>query len=190
MQRFATLVFAFTAACASSSSDRPTAEPTRSTTSITSTGATSVAGNNTTTLTLSRDTRGTVNMVAAPPEEVWAALPGVFRELDIPIGTLDAERRVLGNAEFQAARKLAGEALSTWVRCGNDAFGRPLANSHRLTLSLLTYLSPGESTGTIMETRLEASAADPGQSTAPVECTSTGKLEERITQGVRNRISS
>lgn len=143
---------------------------------------------NTTMVDTQRETRGTVTVVSAGADEVWVALPTVFRELEIPLTTIDAERRVIGNAEFQVRRKLAGERLSAYIRCGTDSFGRPLAESYLVTAALLSYVSPLADGKTRVETRLQASAADPARSIEPVACTSTGKLEQRVAKGIELRV--
>lgn len=129
-----------------------------------------------------RDNTGTIAVVPATPDRVWAALPAVYHALEIPIGTMDSGAQTIGNTRHTIRGKLGGQAISRYVRCGNDAFGRPLADSYSVQFSIMTYLIPQEDGSTHTQTRVSALAADRSKSTDPVECSTTGRLENRMAE--------
>lgn len=188
MRYLSLLGLLLTAACASqAATSAPQAGPARTTTTITSGGATSPGSNSATMLDVHRDTRGTAAVVRAPVDAVWAALPGVYEAAEIPVGTLDRKTRVIGNQQHQVRRRLMGKPLSHFVRCGVDAFGIPHADSRPVTLSVLTYVLDATEQGTGVETRVSAVAKDAERSSAPIECTSTGALEKSINESLSIR---
>jgi citrate lyase gamma subunit len=74
--------------------------------------------------------------------------------------------------------------LSRYFTCGSTALGTEAADTYRLQLSVVsTVLRQGS--GSRLETTVEAIARQPGTSSAPVNCSSTGELEKAIA----NRVS-
>jgi len=92
-----------------------------------------------------------------PPEQVWAVVPGVYERLEIPITTADPAAREIGNTGYLA-----------------------VANSHDVTLSVVTKVIAQEGGATGVRTVLDASARARATSGNPVHCQSRGVLEERI----------
>lgn len=131
-----------------------------------------------------------VHAVRAPVDAVWAALPSVYEELQIPVGTLEQDARRVGNREFNVSRRLGGEALARYVDCGLGAGATPLANTSRLTLSIVTTLYP---TGDSTQVRTEITGSGrPFDATGGdrVRCTTTGQLEARIVSMLQSRTAS
>ncbi|NIQ56524.1 MAG: hypothetical protein GWN71_25125, partial [Gammaproteobacteria bacterium] len=82
-------------------------------------------------------------------------------------------------------RRLAGDRLSTFLRCG-QALGPPKADNGQTRVSLTSWLEP-KGDGTTIRTRLQATARDVGTSTAASACSSTGVLERIITEELAAR---
>lgn len=176
--------------CASSSSTpAPPSGPQTTTISVPPSGALGGSGS-TVVLSVHRDARGSRHTITASPEQVWAALLLVYEKLQIPVGTIDSNARRLGNTALVANRALAGERVSRSLNCGESGFGAPVADSHQVTVSVLTLLEPVPGGGTLIETRLTGSAIARGVSTAPVHCSTSGRLEERIAQGIQAWLGS
>lgn len=138
---------------------------------------------------LAQDTRGTSVQVAASPEQVWAALPAVYKELGVEPGTVDPASWTFGNARFVASRRFAGEPMANLLRCGSTATGAPISSTYRIRMSLLTHLQPAPEGKTEVSTLVQATASsNEGVSNDPVVCASTGALEERIATELRARV--
>lgn len=172
-----------TAACAAAGSSG--AGATRSTTTISTSGM----GMPTSQIETRSDTRGDIVAFTAAPGDVWKAVPDAYAELGIEVGTVDPENRVIGNPKLVARGRLAGQPLTRWVSCGVDAFGVPLSNAHRVELSVLSEVRSSPDGGTAVETRVGGVALR-SASGANAVCTSTGKLERRIAQAIRERVGS
>jgi hypothetical protein len=108
-------------------------------------------------------------------------MPAVFEGLNIPVGTIDQNTRLIGNRRIESrSGRIAGERASSYLNCGNTGIGASIADSYQINLSVLTQvvLVPGGITQ--LQTSIDAYATQRGVSGAPVRCASTGRLEQRI----------
>jgi hypothetical protein len=137
-----------------------------------------------------RDARATSHAVAAPPEQVWTALPGVYEELGIPITSINTSAMVLGNQQLSVNRRLAGERPSKYLDCGSGAINMPNADRYHLTLSLLTQLEPAPGGGTQVRSQLQGFAKPRSVSGNPINCSTSGILEERIVELLSERVGA
>jgi hypothetical protein len=161
----------------------PSTQTVRSTTSISSTG---VGGSATTSIDSYSDVGGSSHRVSAAPDRVWEVMPAVYQGLGIAVGTSIPDAKTIGNVRLDLNRVLAGQPLSTFVNCGEGPTGSPLADSYRVTMSLLTTLATAENGATRVETRINASAANRAVSGATVNCATTGRLEALIAERIKN----
>jgi hypothetical protein len=128
--------------------------------------------------------------VEFPVQAVWDALPGVYTALGVPEVGADPATRTVGNGSFVVSRTLAGEPLSRFLACGTTAVGRPLADEARVQIDMRTVVT-AEGDGSSVRTTLQATArANNGTSSDTVPCNSTGRLEERIANMVRQKLVS
>ncbi|HJP61755.1 MAG TPA: hypothetical protein VJ865_17255, partial [Gemmatimonadaceae bacterium] len=125
--------------------------------------------------------------INATPDAIFNALQDVYEELGIEIKTLDPGNRVVGNKRFQKMYRLAGSSPDAYLGCGLSATG-PVANSSRLTMSLTSQVVPG-TPGAQLITSFSGYAEDLSVSKGKMSCASTGKLEVRIQELVRARLS-
>lgn len=129
--------------------------------------------------------------VNAPPARVWEAVRDTYTALGIPMGTSDPRAMTYGNQKIVVRRRLADAPLSRFLNCGHTAAGAPVADTYRVTLSLLTTVHPAPGGASRVTTRLGASAESiDGSSSNVVACGSTGVLETRIGEGVQSRARS
>lgn len=129
--------------------------------------------------------------LAASPDQVWSALIQTYIALDVPMGTINTDEHILGNQQLSVQGRFAGERASEFLNCGFGTLGTPNSNTYRIQLSLLTALEPAADGGTQLVTRVDArGTSNEGVSTAAVRCRSTGALEERIANMVRERVDS
>ena len=129
-------------------------------------------------------------LVPAPPGRVFEVLGAVYKELDIPITTNDPATGRVGNTDFWKSRKLGGQAISTYLNCGDSITG-PAADNYRVYISLLSAVRPEGNGGSELETAFTATARNMEGTTADrVACGTTGRLEERILNSVLARLSA
>lgn len=129
----------------------------------------------------------TVNVVPFPLDRVWAALPGVFDSLGIPINELDATRHVMGNSGFKAHKRLGKVALSKMIDCGSTQ-GFPSADEYDVHLSVLSQVEPDKAGPTSIATRVEAAARPMAFPGAYAKCSTKGTLEAAIVNAVTRRL--
>lgn len=130
-----------------------------------------------------------VDTVAVPPASAMRALITTMEQMGIQATLVQPSRGEVGNPRFVASRRLAGSAMSTFVSCGQTMTGQR-ADTDRIVFNILSTVSALPSGGSVVVTRVDASAQDlqSGNSTAMQTCTSTGVLESRINEGMRARV--
>jgi len=117
----------------------------------------------------------------ASPAKVYDATLKAFAALDIPVGNTVGTAGVIGSERFYRMRSLGGELLSRSFFCGEDPTG-PNADSHRLEIAVVAYVTPAPSGGgTRLGLAVAAQGRDPaGPYRAPRPCASTGALERKL----------
>lgn len=120
----------------------------------------------------------------APIDQVWTVLPQIYEELGVQLAVHDSVGKRIGNASFRV-RRIGGTRLSQYLRCGGSgATATPNADRYQVTMSLTTRLSEAPEGGTGIVTLLGASARPRDVGGTVVNCASTGRLEERISEMV------
>ena len=128
--------------------------------------------------------------VPAAPSRTFEAVKVVYQELGIPPGTHDPSTGRFGNTDFWRQRRLANEAMSTFLNCG-ESFTGPVANNYRIYISLVSMVRPDGKGASELETAFTAQAQNmEGSSGDRISCGSTGKLEERIRRGVLLKVGA
>jgi len=112
--------------------------------------------------------------------DVWAILPGVYEQLQIPVSLTDPGRKELGNRGYRA-RRIEGARMSKYFRCGTGMLGA-LADEYNITLSVVTRLTDAPEGGTTILTVVDAVGRPRATSGNPLRCESTGVLELRVAQ--------
>ncbi len=126
------------------------------------------------------DSRAVSVGVTATPEQVWAALPGVYQELGITAEMRDDALRTIGTRAFTGAR-IGGKRVSDFVRCGNQGSGPSSGGMVRHRLIIVTRVTATGAGKSDLVTEVGGTATPvEGTSTGPITCASTGELEQRI----------
>ncbi|HEX6308603.1 MAG TPA: hypothetical protein VFZ69_10475 [Longimicrobiales bacterium] len=120
-----------------------------------------------------------VGTVTRPRDQVWAALPDVYRSLGIEVAQRDSRTGVIGNAGFKARRRLGSVPISRYLDCGTAQGGRS-ADTYEVHLSVLTEVRPATPGNTTVSTMIEATARPVSFAGDPVRCVTNGELENRI----------
>ena len=122
----------------------------------------------------------------AVPGKVYENALKAFGALDIPVGNTSSTSGVIGSERFERVRVLNGTLLAKFFDCGEGPAG-PNANLYRLEIAIAAYVSPiPGSTDTRFGLAVVAQGRDPtGPYMTPRHCASTGALEARIVDKVR-----
>jgi hypothetical protein len=117
---------------------------------------------------------------AAQFQRVIAATAQTYRALKIPVTVSDSVRFIVGNDQFSARFDLGGRSLAMYLECGQDANGL-WAELYKISMGLITFLTPGDGDTIELRTVLLASAVDiPRAQPDTRECRTLGSLERRI----------
>lgn len=109
---------------------------------------------------------------------VWGVLPGVYEQLGIPVATSNPEIFQVGNIGFEVQR-VDGKRMNSYLNCGMSR-GGPIANSHQVTLTVVTTLDEVSAEMTKMTTLVSGTAVHRSTAGYPVSCKSRETLEELI----------
>lgn len=137
--------------------------------------------------TVSAEGSESSHTVQGSVEGVWAALQVVYDELEIPLAVVNAAGRYLGNSNF-SPRRIAGQRLSRFLDCGYGMTATPLADEYRISMGVITRISPAEGGGTLLLTELVANADRRDASADPVRCATKGRLERMIAEMVAEQL--
>jgi hypothetical protein len=132
-------------------------------------------------------TEEAVVLTAALPA-VWTALKETLSSLSVPIEFEDPTNGEIGHTQAKLFRKLGKQPLSFILRCGSGVTG-PNADTYMVYLSFVAFVKPVEGGNIAVAPLLTGQAQDPtGSRSDWVNCTSTGRLENRIAQELRKRL--
>lgn len=125
------------------------------------------------------------DVIGAPRDRVWNALPTAWVALDLPLRTVNAEAHLLDTELFEMRRKLGVERVSSFVNCGRSITG-DLADRYEVYFRVLTQLKPAESPdSTHVITLVKATAHASATTGNLVRCSSTGRLERALLESTR-----
>lgn len=113
---------------------------------------------------------------------LWGVLPGVYEQLGIPVATSNPQTFQVGNIGYEVQR-VDGNRMNTYLNCGMSR-GGPIANSHQVTLTVVTKLEEVSEELTKMTTLVSGTAVHRSTAGYPVSCKSREKLEELIADRV------
>jgi hypothetical protein len=178
MQRIAALTLtALLAGCASGSGSIPEARTDRAIVPVEVSGATS-------TVEIARTAAIASEAVAAPAARVWALLPAVYAEMEIPVASMDAEAMVIGSGS-QRLRRVGGKQVASWFRCSGAYENLAMSGDVYVTVRTQLFTVGG---GT--EARTEVSAWAQSRSGSRVNCGSNGTLEQAVGAKIRERAAT
>ncbi|HEX8850611.1 MAG TPA: hypothetical protein VF761_13870 [Gemmatimonadaceae bacterium] len=170
------LAAAFALACASAPVEK------NAPTTITTTRISGGAAPGQTAITTTTVSPTATTDVAAPLDKTWRALRAVYDSLGIPVSQVDESQHVLGNTGIKIRRQIGKTPLVRVVDCGH-AQGGPNAETYEVFFAVATQLHPtADGARTLASTSLQASARPVSFAGEYVACTSTGGLESRIAE--------
>src|SRR5690606_32999409 len=113
------------------------------------------------------------------PAQVFAAVQAAYKELGLDVDFIDQSRTAVSTLRMRAPRRVDGKRMSTYLSCGRNMTGEN-ADTHRLTIALVTYLQEDSPTVTAIGTGMTGMVQDlSGASNEPLPCESLNVLEAR-----------
>lgn len=127
--------------------------------------------------------------VAAPVDEVWAALPAVLEEMGFT-GAADEAQRTFFSQPRTVRRRLLGQPLTRYVDCGRGEFGVEIAAARPIRLTVRSTVQPGENGASRVDTvvQAEARSSSGGANAVMANCRSVGTLEAEIAVRLGSRL--
>lgn len=126
-----------------------------------------------------KDVRVMTADLSGSPASHWRQLNAAFGALGLPITQRDSVEHVLASRETALNGRFGDASLSRVLDCGRTTMGAQRADAYRVWLSVASQLQESGN-GTTLRTTVVARAMDPSSSTAPIQCGSTGVLEEEL----------
>jgi len=127
--------------------------------------------------------------IAVEPAAAWAALPAVYEALGLKgAGVIDAKHRIYGIPDrVMAPPSLVGQPLARFFKCGSTTAASS-ADTYEVRFLALTQIDSTATDGTAVLTRVDAVARSRGVSGLAVNCSTTGRLEQLLTDSLQARI--
>lgn len=125
--------------------------------------------------------------VLMPIDSAWKTIIQVYQELGIEPTTLITEARTIGNQSLKIRRVLGTTPLSRYLNCGSGTGVGPNADYYNVEMSVMTHLSASTTQTTNVQTRVVATAKPLTVGSNPVECVTTGALEQRIVRVMQQK---
>lgn len=125
--------------------------------------------------------------IDVPPARALAVIKSVYDELGIPDAAVDPASGAITAPKFFKTRKLGNANLSMYFNCGDSLNGN-IADNYRIYITVVSAVRSDGKGGTALETAVTGDAANMGgASSGKIPCGTTGRLEERIQNGVRGK---
>lgn len=136
---------------------------------------------------LAREDRVNEEHVQANMDSVFARTRAIYRALGVPVHAESRRDGIVESANFTAPREFLDEPLARLLDCGQSMAG-PRVTLWSVTMQLTTGMRPHPESGTLLATRVVATARPrDGTSTPPVPCNSTGRLERALASRIAPR---
>jgi len=136
---------------------------------------------------LANNDQGVTRKLAAPPDDVWAALTRVYEDLQLDPDMIDSRTHQIGIRKLTRS-SVAGQSADALVRCGQEGSGPSGANRFRITLSIQSRVN-ADGEGSQLSTIVTGTASRvDGSSVNRVDCFSKGVLETRILNDVETKL--
>jgi hypothetical protein len=121
-------------------------------------------------------------VVEYPVDRVWSVIKSAYDSVGIPVTTIDASSRTIGNSSMRIRRRLGEVALSKYVNCGNVQ-GVQSADAYEVLASVVTRLEAADGPSrTRLVTSVDAQGRPMTIASEYTRCMTTGVLETRLSQ--------
>ncbi len=124
---------------------------------------------------------------AAAPRAIEVVV-AVYRKLGIPVGLVEGHPGRIGNTAFNVPRRFLGSDNSAFFECGNGVTG-PIADRSRAEMFTVTEVRAAGVKSTLTTSLRAIARPFEGASTAPQNCASTGRFEQKLLEDVQLALS-
>jgi hypothetical protein len=123
-------------------------------------------------------------------DEAWAALPGVFEDLDIETDVVDVPTRRIGASQHRFGSRILNRDASDFFDCGMDSgLNAPLAGRMPINAQVITEVV-AVGVGAELRTTVQGTARRSGGNAGVATCRSTGLMEVLVAQMVEKAAAS
>lgn len=127
-------------------------------------------------------------VIHSPAGAVYGALRGVYtQQLGVTLSQDDSAAGQIASRQARATRTIGEKPMSAYFDCGLSQIG-PRADHSSILLQITSQVQAFGKDSAGVATTVYARAQDPGTSTDPVSCESTGELEKYIANMTRLRL--
>ncbi len=127
---------------------------------------------------------------AAPLAKVWPTLAAAYLDIGLDANFADQASGRYGVRGYAFPKSLKGERIGSYFSCGQSITGS-LVDAGRVTAEVMTSLSATDDGQTHAVIYVSGSLRrNDGNSSDPIACSSTGKLEEAIRTSIERRLAS
>jgi hypothetical protein len=140
-----------------------------------------------------RSVRGDQREMPATADAVFGVLPSAFTNVGVEPNTMVGAERHVALVDGVVRRRLGKERLSRYLSCGVGATGAPNADEYEVRLTVSGRVAPaaGDAARSALTTTVTATARPlANNSSAPVNCATTGALEARLADEVRRLVAA
>lgn len=138
---------------------------------------------------VSNESAARTTAVDAPVDRVWAVLPEAYAALKLTVTTRRDAERILGAQNVRLRSEFAGQRLSRYLSCGVGLVSGDAADTYEVILDVVSVAAAADGGGTTLQSSVSAVAKPVQTSGDPVQCATTGRLEERLAQLVAERVT-
>jgi hypothetical protein len=129
--------------------------------------------------------------VLGSPLTTMSVLMQVYKELNIPIGTMNTTAGLVGNSSLAVpSHKLAGKSISSYLYCGQESMLGLRTDLDDVIVSILSTAVKAGDSATVVTTELKGWARPTGNSSNAVPCESNGTLEHQINIRVASALAA
>ena len=126
-----------------------------------------------------------------PAEQVWKALPDAYQLLGFTGTPVDSTKQDLRTSFLHVSGQLyPGEPNSLYFECSRNTPTGPAADQGDITFAMLSRVEPDVRGGSTVLTQVTARLRRRDSSQYPIDCVSTGKLEQTLAQFLRQRLAT
>lgn len=124
------------------------------------------------------------------PDQLFRAVQAAYADLGIETTEVNDAARRVGNPALVRRRQFGNTNLSQYFECGSNFTGLR-ADSDRLTIHIMSSVTAAGAGRAEVQTLLSATAKPmDGASTAPADCSSTGRLERLLKLAITKRLGA
>jgi len=125
----------------------------------------------------------------APPAVLWRAVAEVLGEMGYAVSESSNTAGMEYASTFADLHgRLFNRPNSEFFSCNSGDLLNDLTATGRLNMALRARVEPASNGGSVLHTQVDARAQRRATSASPVQCDSTGKLEQRIAQQILLRV--